>query len=144
MWKITKLTTLRLVLLLTAAAAFAQGVSGTITGEIRDPNGALVPNAKVTARNTGTNAETVVNTTGEGVYLFPALPTGQYVISVEAPGFRKTTTQPQNLSVSDNLRLDLTLELGQVNEVVTVNATASSINMEDAQLGRTLTNIPSL
>src|ERR1700737_1398901 len=89
-----------------AVCVYGQGVSGSITGEIHDPNGALVPNAKVTATNAATNGTTVVNTTDQGVYLFPTLPTGQYVISVEAPGFRKTTTQPQNLSVSDNLRLD--------------------------------------
>jgi hypothetical protein len=67
-----------------------------------------------------------------------------YSIAVEAPGFAKTTLSEQRLIVASNLRLDVTLQVGAVTESITVDTAAAQINIEDAQLGRSLTDIPSL
>lgn len=121
--------------------AYGQGVTGTITGVIKDPNGLVVPGAKVIARNAGTNAESVTTTEATGFYKIVNLVSGMYVIEVEAPGFRKITTNPQRLSTGDVLRMDLTLELGQVSEVVTVEETASRVNAEESQTGQALQDV---
>jgi hypothetical protein len=67
-----------------------------------------------------------------------------YSITVEAPGFAKTTLSQQRLIVASNLRLDVTLQVGAITESITVDTAAAQINVEDAQLGRSLTDIPSL
>ncbi|MBI3693885.1 MAG: carboxypeptidase regulatory-like domain-containing protein [Acidobacteria bacterium] len=118
--------------------AFSQSVTGTITGVVKDPNAALVPNAVVVAKNTATGAEDATATNAEGFYRLANLVPGEYVVSVESKGFKKTTLSAQRLSVNDSLRLDVTLELGQVTEIVSVEATATEVGTEDAQLGKVL------
>src|SRR5271170_4712316 len=70
-------------------AALAQtGMGGAIDGTVIDPNGALVPGAKVTATNVQTGVATTVSTSGGGVYAFPILAPGPYTIRVEQAGFK--------------------------------------------------------
>lgn len=132
------------LLLWIPVAALAQGVTGSISGIVKDPNGAVVPGARVVARNVGTNAETPALTDGSGYYRFSNLVSGSYSIEVEAKGFRKATTSPQRLSTGDRLRIDVSLELGQVTETVTIEETATQVNTEDAQMGKALRDIPQL
>src|ERR1035437_10233398 len=73
-----------LVLGLLSSVASAQGVTGTISGVIKDPNGAVVPGAQVIARNTGTNSEAKTTTDGTGFYKLVNLVSSSYVIEVEA------------------------------------------------------------
>lgn len=127
-----------------AALCFGQGTTGTITGVVKDPNGAVVANGKVLAHNVGTGADTPGLTSDTGSYLFSNLVPGEYTISVEAAGFRKAVLTPQRLSVGDVLREDVTLEIGQVTETVTVDAKATQVNTVDAQLGKAITEIPNL
>lgn len=133
-----------LALLLSAVIALGQGTTGSISGEVHDPNGAVIPNAKVTAHNVDTGIDTVLSTNEVGIYVFPSLVPGNYQLTVETAGFRKLSTAPFRLSVSDNVRMNLTLEIGQITETVTVETNASALGTEDAQLGRTLTNIAGL
>ncbi|MCE5311410.1 MAG: carboxypeptidase regulatory-like domain-containing protein [Acidobacteriales bacterium] len=132
---------LAVTLALVVPVTFAQAITGTISGVIKDPNGAVVPGAKVVARNAGTNATTSAITDVAGTYKIINLVSGEYVLEVEAKGFRKTTTIPQRLSTGDVLRLDLTLELGQVTETVTVEEMATKVNTEDAQMGQVLRDV---
>lgn len=132
---------LAVTLALTVPVTFAQAVTGSINGVIKDPNGAVVPGAKVVARNAGTNATTAVATDTAGTYKIINLVPGEYILEVEAKGFRKTTTIPQRLSTGDVLRLDLTLELGQVTETVTVEEVATKVNTEDSQMGQVLRDV---
>ncbi len=132
---------LAVALVLIVPATFAQAITGSINGVIKDPNGAVIPGAKVIARNAGTNATTAVTTDAAGAYKIINLVSGSYILEVEAKGFRKTTTIPQRLSTGDVLRLDLTLELGQVTETVTVEETATKVNTEDSQTGQVLRDV---
>src|SRR6185295_20322407 len=80
-----------LVLLCTltlALGAFAQVQNGTFTGEVTDPSGAAIPNAKVTVTNTGTNLTQSVTTNQAGLFNAKELPAGTYKITVEAKGFK--------------------------------------------------------
>ena len=123
---------------------WGQGLTGTISGVVTDPNGAVVPLAKVTAQDVATNAITQTQTDTSGYYRFPNLTPGNYIITVEAKGFRKTALAPRELTVSGTLRSDVTLQIGEVTETVTVEAGGATVNTEDAQLGMALTEIPEL
>ncbi len=133
-----------LAALLSAGAVWAQGLTGTIAGVVTDPNGGLVSGAKVTAKNVATNAANTIDTDQNGFYRITNLAPGNYTVSVEATGFRKSEMPPQLLTVASALRADVVLELGAVTETVTVESTASQVNTEDAQMGRSLVDIPSL
>src|SRR5437763_10389548 len=75
-------------LLLTFGAS-GQGLTGTISGVVTDPNASVVPGAKVTATNVATNAIFTTQTDASGYYRFPNLAPGNYTVSVEVKGFRK-------------------------------------------------------
>ena len=74
------------------AFAFGQRTSGNIEGTITDPNGAVVPNATVTAKSTGTTTGYTRTTTtdGNGYYQFGQVPPGTYTVSVTSSGFKGT------------------------------------------------------
>jgi hypothetical protein len=130
--------------LVIAAMAWGQGANGIITGNVSDASGASIIGGKVTATNTGTAAQSTVTTNETGSYQFVDMPTGNYTITVEATGFRKTTLSAQRLLVASTLRLDAVLEVGEISTSVTVESTAAPVNTEDAQLGQTMTQIDDL
>jgi hypothetical protein len=102
---------------------------------VSDPNGTIVVGAKVLVKNAATNAEARGTTDGIESYRQSNLAPSEYVIEVEAAGFRKGITPPQRFSTGDSPRVDVPLEIGQVTESVTVRATALEVNTQDAQLG---------
>ena len=131
--------------LLLLPPAHAQSVAGAIVGVIKDPQGAVVPNASVLAKNVATGAEAATETDESGFYRLLNLLPGEYVLEIQMAGFRKMTTTAQRVSTGDILRLDVVLQLGQVTESMQVNATAIEVNTSDAQLGsvmRDLANLP--
>ena len=104
----------------------------------------MVPNAVVTAKNTGTNAEATAKTNAEGYYRISNLPPGNYVVSVEAAGFRKME-RPPSCSPSPPTCASISVsQIGQVSEVVNVSESGVQVNTEDAQMGRSLIDIPAL
>ena len=87
--KIKGFSYIAVVLLLTAVASFAQSNTGTITGQVQDQNGAVVPNATVTVTNLGTNESRNVQTNNEGFYEAASLPTGMSPALVATASLRK-------------------------------------------------------
>src|ERR1022692_921620 len=130
--------------LVIAAMAWGQGATGIITGNVSDASGAAIVGAKVAATNTGTGAQSTAKTNETGSYRFVDVPTGMYTITIEANGFRKTTLTAQRLVVATTLRMDASLEVGEVTTSVTVESIAAPVNTEDAQLGQTMTQIDDL
>jgi hypothetical protein len=108
---------------------------GDIGGEVRDPAGAAVVNATVTVTNTATNAARKTTTNDSGLYAFPALQPGSYSIRVEAPGFKAYNQTGIELQVQQNARIDITLTIGQVNEVLEVTAQGALLATENATVG---------
>ena len=100
----------------------AQFEYGEILGTIRDASGAVVSGAKVTVRGLDTNVQRSTLTNDQGNYSFPDLRSGNYEVSTSVMGFRPAKSDALLLRVSDRLRMDLTLEPGQVDEQVTVEA----------------------
>src|SRR5262245_16123294 len=96
-----------------SALLLGQDISGTIGGTILDPNGATVPNAKVTVTNIDRN-QIVRSTTTDatGIYSAPLIPVGTYSIKVEATGFKTENRTGIALNVSDDLKINFTLQVG--------------------------------
>ena len=130
--------------LVITAMAWGQGANGNISGNVSDASGAAVAGAAVIATDVGTGVRTTATTNEIGLYRFVDLPPGMYTITVEAKGFRKTTLSAQRLVVATPLRMDVTLEIGEVSTSVTVESTAALVNTEDAQLGETMTQVDDL
>ena len=121
-------------LLLLPTNPLAQGIRATLTGRIVDQSGAVVPNARVTMTNTGTNETRVVATNVDGDYTIPQLPPGDYSLSVELRGFKKMV-RSLSLETGQEARLDITLLTGSVTEEVVITAVSPVISAEDAALG---------
>lgn len=110
-----------LLVISSAAVVLAQG-NATLTGTVTDQQGAVVPNANVTATNVATNVPTSTQTTDAGLYRFPTLPVGAYKISVEATGFKSSLVENVVLTVGQTVTQDIKLEVGVQAETVTVVA----------------------
>src|SRR5579871_5094978 len=104
------------LLLCTPHAILAQAVNGTLLGTVTDQTGAAVPHAQVMASETSTGAAHASATNESGNYTFPDLPPGTYSVTVEASGFKKATQQSIALASNSSVRVDLTLETGNVSE----------------------------
>src|SRR5687767_11592654 len=100
----------------------AQANAADLKGYVRDPSGAVVVGATVTARNPATNISLSVTTNDEGYYNLVSLPPGDYEVTVEAPNYKKAVVPEYKLTVGASADLDVALELGQVTEVVNVTA----------------------
>jgi len=107
---------------------FAQGSAGTVRGDVKDPNGAVVPNATVTLVSER-GAERKATTSSSGTYTFTSVDPGQYTIRVEGPGF-KTSEQQFSLAPNETRGLDVALEIGTATETVTVTDQGSAIKTE--------------
>src|SRR5689334_18602388 len=118
-------------ILVLSAVAFAQGDRGAITGTVTDPGNAVVPAAKIAARNSGTGTTYETITTPAGIYTIAALPVGQYDITVEAPGFSRKVQQGVQVQVAQTTRADVGLQVGSTTESVTVNADAPLLKTEN-------------
>ena len=122
-----------LSLCLISIAVFAQENTGTIVGTISDATGAPVPNAKVEVRNTDRNLVMLASTTNEtGNYVATLLPVGNYSVSVEVKGFKKATKSAIELHVASKLTISVNLEIGDLTEQVTVEASAVQVELQSA------------
>src|ERR671912_192258 len=92
-----------------AFSAFAQSNTGSITGVVTDPNGAVVPAATVTVTNQGTNEKRPVQADGEGRYEVPSLSTGVYTVEASSSGFQATSLKDLRLAVGERARADIGL-----------------------------------
>lgn len=144
-----RLSVLLLVIgmLVTPLTATAQTYTATLTGTVADPQGSAVSNAKVVAINQGTKLEYTAKTSDSGNYTIPFLPVGAYTISVEAPGFKKLTSNEIKLEVNQTARVNLDMQVGGVSETVTISDVAPILQTESVTVGnvitgQTATNLP--
>jgi hypothetical protein len=126
------------LLFLGGTTAFGQGTSASLTGQVTDNSGAVVPGATVTATNTDTSLAQTATTNGEGIYLIAPLPPGHYKLIVEGRGFERYVQTGIELSVSVNSTQDVVLKTGSVQETVTVFENAELINTTTPELGTTI------
>jgi hypothetical protein len=126
-------------LFLISAAAFAQDTA-TLTGTIRDNTGAVIAGASVSIRNRATGTERQVKTNTAGEYVAASLLPGDYNVQVTAAGFRKYLAEDVTLRVAQNARIDVTMQIGNTHEEVTVHGEGlAQVNTESSELGGTIT-----
>jgi hypothetical protein len=111
-------------------AAFAQAVGGELTGEVRDPSGAVVAGARVLLIQSDTSQNYSSATNERGLYFFSSLRPGLYTLIVEATGFKRFVREQIRVTTAERLRADAALELGSAGESVTVTAEASQLRTE--------------
>ena len=116
----------------------AQVTTASIYGNVIDSSGAVVSHATVTMTDTATNITTTQTTNEAGEYRFDLMPVGTYSMAVTAPGFKKFVQPGITLTVSQNQRLDATLNAGSVTETVTVTSEPPQLDLESAVVVRTL------
>jgi hypothetical protein len=113
--------------MLLGLAGSAQVSTSRLTGTVGDSTGAMVAGAKVIATNEGTNTSLVSTTSESGTYVFEAVPTGSYSISVEAQGFKKYNTRGNIVTIGQPTTVNISLEVGALTEQVDVVATAELV-----------------
>jgi hypothetical protein len=115
--------------------AWTQGSDAVVSGNVLDPTGAIVPSASITALNLNTGVTTVVTSNASGVYLFAALPPGDYRFTAEKEGFRRLDLNQTTLRIGDHLQQNLTLQVGATKDSVEVTANADSVSYLAASQG---------
>lgn len=120
---------------LLALDAQAQRGTALLTGTVKDASGAVIPGAKVTLTNTGTNVSHSVTTNATGDYLFPEVQIGGYRLTVEKQGFRKYVQSGIQLSINQNARMDVPLQVGSTSQVVEVTENVPQVDTVTATLG---------
>jgi hypothetical protein len=132
---------LRIIILSAAAvlAMYAQYAGGSINGQVRDASGASVAGVEVSVTQTETGAVRHAITGAGGEYAFPNLAVGTYDITASHSGFKKILKTGLILHVSEQLGVDLLLELGEVTEQVSVESTATEVRTESSEQGGVIT-----
>jgi hypothetical protein len=115
-----------------------QETRSTIMGRIRDAQGGVIVNANVVVTNTGTNVSVRLASNETGYYQAVLLMPGEYTVSAEAPGFKKTIRSGITLLVSERRQVDLTLEVGALAESITVSGEPPLIDSSRTESGRVL------
>ncbi len=126
---------------LAPAAADAQATRGALLGTITDQSGAALPGITVTAIETRTNVsyDTVTNATGN--YTFPNIPEGVYNVKAALEGFKTTVRENVRVAPNTSVRIDLALEVGGLEETVTVTGETPLLQTDRTDTGRTIESI---
>ncbi|HTQ55749.1 MAG TPA: TonB-dependent receptor [Bryobacteraceae bacterium] len=119
------------VLLLGTTAAWGQSQNGSLTGQVTDKTGASIPNATVTLTSTERHIPQTTQTDSEGRYSFPNDPPGTYDLTVDATGFKQYVQHGIQIAVSQAVRADATMEVGDNTTKVEVTAEVQQLNMDN-------------
>ena len=127
--------------------ALAQTVTGSITGQVTDPSGAVVSGAVVSAENVATSVKTTATTNSAGLYTIRFLPIGSYSLTVDFKGFASAKVAPFPLEINQTAKVDVALRISSTQTVVVQEEAHPILNTTDSTLGVTLTtneiaNIP--
>ena len=121
--------------LIAGALLFAQGDRGTITGIVTDPTGQIVPGVQVAITNEATGIKSATVSSDSGSYTLPLLMVGTYRVDARAAGFKTSEHPAVPVQVGQVTRIDIQLEVGQVQEQVTVAAAAPLLNTDASDVG---------
>src|SRR5580765_6441170 len=126
-----------LLIAVCAASAGAQQFTGGVRGAVRDANG-VIPGVSVTLTNEGTNVsrDTVTNEVGQ--YNFPAVPPGTYTLKAQISGYKRYESKGLNVGTQQFITLDIVLEVGAIEESVTVTGQSPLIDTSTASTGGVL------
>ncbi|MCX6609641.1 MAG: carboxypeptidase regulatory-like domain-containing protein, partial [Acidobacteria bacterium] len=111
-----------------------------ITGRVVDPSGAIITNVRLSILNTDTGVDRTTVSNTEGYYSVPLLARGNYRVSAQLAGFKEVVRKGLSLDEGQTLRLDITLEVGQVSERIEVSGSAPLLETESPTLSTVITN----
>ena len=123
-----------------SVALFAQTITSSVVGTVKDSTGAVVTGAAIVATNLANNSQTTARSDSSGNYVLLHLAPGSYRVEVSAPGFKTYVREGVTLELEQQARLDIALQLGQVNETVNVAANASPLETTTSDIGDVVTN----
>lgn len=122
-----------------AACAIAQVSNASLNGLVTDSSGGTVSGAKITVKSATTNFERSVQSDSNGYYFFASLPVGRYEVAAEQTGFQRVS-QTATLETAQKGRQDFVLQVGKIENTVTVEAKTPQLSQEDASLGSVVDN----
>src|SRR5438067_3802481 len=122
-----------------AIPTHAQSDTSSLSGTVTDSSGALVVDAKVTARNAATLAERSIGTNESGNFTLTNLPPGDYSVRIEKSGFETTNLNDVHVDPSIGRRMDVALKIGNTTTEVTVQAGANAVQTESGSVGQLIT-----
>src|SRR5262249_19644387 len=123
--------------LLTAVSApAAQEFRGGITRRVNDRSGGVLPGVTVTATNVATNVASATTTNNDGLFTIPYLVPGTYTVAAELSGFKKTVREGLEVRIGDRLVVDMDLDVGQIEETVTVSARSPLLEVGSGSAGQ--------
>ncbi|HWX91262.1 MAG TPA: TonB-dependent receptor [Terriglobales bacterium] len=125
-------------LILTASLVWAS-ITGTISGIVTDPSGAVISGATVVATDTQTGTRATVTTDAQGFYRFSTLAVGTYDLQVSQVGFKSYTKTGLVIDANSSLRVDVALQVGAINEKVEVRTDSVHVETESTQMGEVIT-----
>lgn len=133
----TKLLLLALTasLMMTFSVLAQTGTSGNVAGNVTDQTGAVLPDATVTVTSLATGAKRTVVTSNEGNYFIANLPIGSYKLSVTKSGFKETSVANLVVNVESTTRFDVSMQPGEVTEVVTISAESVQVESQSGTIG---------
>src|SRR5215475_7387315 len=124
--------------LLMPMSASSQESRGKISGRVTDPNGAAVPGASVKITDLARSGTTALTTNDDGRFDAPYLLPGSYQVLVEVSGFKKAVLDKVSVAINETSTVSITLDVGTVQETVTVTSDTSQLNVSDPNLGMTI------
>ncbi len=124
------------LLFIAATASNAQTTFGSIVGTVADASSSAIASATVELTNLGTNEKRTSVTNSEGLYQFPNLTPGQYQVAVAQPGFKRVVRGPLTVQVENTIKVDFSLEVGDVSQTVEVTAQAPLLQPDQSSLGQ--------
>ena len=124
-----------LVAMALAGISFAQDFRSTLQGTVYDPTQASVSGAAIVLKNIETAQERSATSNSDGFYIFQLIPPGNYEMSVKAAGFRTYVEKGLSLALTQTLRQDVRLQLGDTSETVNVSASVAVLETDSTALG---------
>jgi hypothetical protein len=123
------------------------GITGSVSGTVVDPTGAVVAGIRVTVRSGSTGVESSTVTDAKGFYRFPELNVDTYSVSVNQSGFRNFVENDVRIDANSDVQIDIRLQLGQASDTVTVNSNSLQVETQSTQMGdviegNTITAVP--
>jgi hypothetical protein len=131
---------LGILIALSSPVVLAQTTTATLSGVVRDAQGAVVPNASITAVQSATGQSRETRSSDTGNYTISNLPIGDYKITVTAEGFKMSVIPSLTLQVNQVAQIDVTLQLGAVSDQIDVTATAPLLAVETSSVGQVVEN----
>ena len=117
------------------AVCLAQSSTASINGTVKDASGSIIPAAEVLLTNTQTNVERKITTNDVGYYVFLNIIPGEFRLQASKTGFKTSKQSAFTLTVNQTATFDLTLEIGEISQEVTVEAVGAEIQSSTAELG---------